>query len=216
MERHVVSLDLSTKTGWAHFHLKDGEIQHLKFDTIFPKKTVKDFGKYPFNYIDFAYHIASSVVFNVSLIAVNHPDIEIVVEETCAGKNNYSQKMLEFIHYAVLNGLKLKRFQVSYVRTGIWRGIVGANLNKEEKNLNVKIRKIKKSTGSKLAKIDGKVVGKRTRKHAALRCFKEQFGYELPLSMNDACDAVLVGLAFIRGAPVCDGTLAGGTKNEEE
>jgi hypothetical protein len=215
MERTIVSLDISTKPGWAYFRIKDGEIQHLKFDTIFPKKTVKDYGHYPFNYVNYVHDVAISVVTEVSLIQVNHPEVEVVIEETTKGKNNYSQKMLEFLHYSVLVGLQTKHIPVVYVRTGIWRGKVGANLTVEEKRLNAKIRRIKKKTGKRLAKIDGKVAGLVTKKHAALRCFKEHFGYELPLNMNDACDAVLVGLAYIKGVPVCDGTLTGGLKDEE-
>jgi hypothetical protein len=55
------------------------------------------------------------------------------------------------------------------------------------------------------------VVGKRTKKHYALRAFKQHFGIELPRKMEDACDAALVGLAYAKGAPICDGTVNGGT-----
>jgi hypothetical protein len=215
MERTIVALDLSTKPGWARFLVKDGEVQKLQFDTIFPKKEIKDYGHYPFNYVDFARELASHLVSDINLIHINHPEVEVVIEETTAGKNNYSQKILEFIHYAVLTGLQFKKIPAFYIRTGTWRAKVGANLNDEEKKLNAKIRRIKNKTGEKLAKIDGKVVGKRTKKHASLRCFKEHFGYELPLNMNDACEAVLIGLAYIKGAPVCDGTTEGGTRESE-
>lgn len=215
MERTIVSLDLSTKPGWARFHLKEGEIQTMQFDTIFPKKLIKDYGHYPFNYLDFARELGSKLVYDISLIHINHPEVEVVIEETTTSKNNYSQKILEFIHYAVLTGLQAHKIPVVYVRTGVWRGITGANLNADEKKLNAQIYRIKKKTGDKLAKIDGKVVGRRTRKHAALRCFKNLFGYELPLSMNDACEAVLIGYAFIKGAPVCDGTISGGTYGKD-
>lgn len=215
MERTIVSLDLSTKTGLARFQVTDGEIKKLQFETLFPKKEIKEFGKYPFNYIDFAKELGSKISSQIHLIAINHPEIEVVIEETTRSKNNYSQKILEFIHYAVLTGLQSHNIPVFYVRTGTWRGMVGANLNPDEKKLNSKIYRIKRSTGEKLAKIDGKVVGKRTKKHAALRCFEEHFGYELPLSMNDACEAVLIGLAYIRGASVCDGTLDGGHRGSK-
>lgn len=215
MERTIVSLDLSTKPGWARFHVKDGEVQKMQFDTVFPKKEIKQYGRYPFNYIDFARDVGNHLVNDIYLIHINHPEVEVVIEETTTSKNNYSQKILEFIHYAVLTGLQARKIPVFYIRTGTWRGAVGANLNAEEKKLNQKIYRVKKQTGSKLAKIDGKVVGKRTRKHASLRCFKEHFGYELPLNMNDACEAVLIGMAYIKGAPVCDGTTDGGTRKTE-
>lgn len=205
------ALDLSTKPGWAVFHMKDGKVDHFKFDTIFPDKNVSDFGEYPFNFVRWADYISGKVILLLSLSFSMHPDLEVIIEETNAGKNPYSQKILEFIHYGVIKGCREHKIPIKYIRTGVWRKIVGANMNAEEKNLNARIRRIKKSTGKKLAKIEGKVVGKRTRKHAALRCFKEHFGYDLPLKMEDACEAVLIGLAYTQGASICDGTVMGGT-----
>lgn len=180
-------------------------------ETFFPKKSVNDFGSYPINYVHFAYYIADEVIFQSGLMKLNHPKIRVVIEETCAGRNNYSQKMLEFIHLEVIRGLNQKEIPMYYIRTGVWRKKVGANLNAQEKLFNKNIAAIKRKTKSKLAKINGKVVGKLTRKHAALRCFKEHFGYEMPLKLNDAAEAALIGLAFIKGVSLCDGKLMGGT-----
>jgi hypothetical protein len=203
----VIALDLSTKPGIACF--QDGALKRC--DTIFPKKCLNDFGKYPINFMHYADYVAEEVVHQVGMYRFNHDDLVVVIEETCAGRNNYSQKILEFIHHNVIYGLNIKEIPMIYIRTGVWRKAVGANLTKEEKAFNRKIAEIKRKTKQKLAKIDGKVVGKFTRKHAALRCFKDHFGETKQLKDNDAVEAALLGLAYLKDVPVCDGTIRGGT-----
>ncbi len=201
----ILALDISTKPGWAFF--VDGELN--SYGTIFAEKHTPDFGEYPWNYLGLAEHVAREVYSKVTEFGPEH----VVIEESTAGKLNYSQKILEFLHYCILKSLQ-GLVPVSYVRDGVWKRIVGAVQNNEEKKLNARIRKIKKETGSKLAKIDGKVVGKRTRKHYAIRAFSEHFGIQLRRMDEDACDAALLGLAFIKGAPVCNGRPDGGTSKK--
>lgn len=203
----ILALDLSSKPGIAFF--LDGKLKRC--ETIFLNHRAADFGAYPFSYVKYAELIADKIIIVADLLYTNHPDMEVVIEETTAGRNNYSQKLLEFVHFCVLKELRELKVPISYVRTGVWRKAVGGNLNPDEKKLNVKVRAIKKQTNKKLAKIDGKVVGKVTRKHSSLRCFKEHFGIEKQLKDNDAVEAALLGLAFLMGVPVCDGTTKGGT-----
>lgn len=207
---NLIALDLSTKPGWACF--ENGALKD--YGTLFPnaKKDDPIYGKYPFNYFKFADEVVGKVfeiidTYHGGKCGFHH----VVVEETTTSKNNYSQKILEFIHCLFIDGLRGRGVDVSYVRTGVWRNIVGAQQTNEERNWNAKIARIKKKTGKKLAKIDGKVVRKLDRKDYALRSFKEHFGKELPREMEDACEAALIGLAFLRGCPVCDGTTDGGT-----
>ena len=54
------------------------------------------------------------------------------------------------------------------------------------------------------------MVGKKGRKHVAIRRVAELFGIELLRKEEDAADALLLGLAYIKGAPRCDGTVHGG------
>lgn len=212
----VIALDVSTKTGWAIFH--DG--QPISWGTVFPDKTVKDFGQYPQNYVLLAEYLVEQVMSKLfgddgdhSLL--RNPPFEVVIEETNAGRQNYSQKMLEFLHFVLIKRLAALGVTPKYIRSGEWRGATESKMTKEEKSLNAKIGRIKKKTGKKLAKIDGKVVGKKGKKHVAIRRVGEIFGIELKRKDEDAADALLLGLGYINGAPACDGTTKGGkSKNK--
>jgi len=208
----VLALDVSSKTGWALF---DEQGKPVKWGTLFPDKAVTEFGKYPFNYVYHAYYTADRIVEEI-VLPNGYPMLDIVIEETNASKQNYSQKMLEYIHYALIERLgKMGAMKVVYLRTGEWRKHVGAKMSKEEKALNSKIARIKKKTGKKLAKIDGKVVGKKGRKHVAIRRVEEIFGIEMQRKEEDAADALLLGLGYLKGAPACDGTTNGGKSKKD-
>jgi hypothetical protein len=197
-----VALDISTKTGFAIFSDKS----LINYGTIFQEKSPLQFGPYPIGFVLFAEKVSQDVL---SLVQGSGAK-EVVIEETNASRQNYSQKILEFIHFAVVKALHSNDIKINYVRTGVWRQITDSNQSSEEKKLNAKISRIKKKTGKKIAKIDGKVVGKKTRKHSSLRSFASHFGIELKRKEEDAAEAALLGLAFIRNAPVCDGTIKGG------
>lgn len=206
----VLALDISTKTGWAVFE----ESKPVSWGTLLPDKGIKDFGKYPFNYVYFAHYLADRI--EEFLVRANgYPNLEIVIEETNTSRQNYSQKILEYIHFSLINRLgKMGAVHVYYIRTGEWRKATETRLSKEEKSLNAKIARIKKKTGKKLAKIDGKVVGRKGRKHVALRVVRETFGIELKRKDEDAADALLLGQAYLKGSPVCDGSTHGGKSNK--
>lgn len=213
----ILGLDISSKPGWATLKTVAGEAVLLSHGTLFMGLKPEDFGSYPLNYLNMADYVAQRILSLVRQVEAEHGvQAEIVIEETTASKNNYSQKTLEFIHAATLKHLRdLGRVPV-YIRTGTWRNVVGANQNAEEKKLNSKISRIKAKTGSKLAKIDGKVVGRITRKHTAIRAFYEHFGIQLRRKDEDAADAGMVALAYVKGAPLCDGTVYGGTLKKEQ
>ncbi len=199
----ILALDIATKVGWAVFDNK----ALTNFDTLFSDRKASDFGEYPRNYILWAEYIADRIM---ELVSKFDPSV-VVIEETNASRQNYSQKILEHVHFAVNKRLmEYPNIQVKYIRTGVWRKLTGSVQTKEEKALNAKIARIKKKTGDKIAKIDGKRVGKFTRKHSALRCFEDHFGIKLPKKLDDAAEAALLGLSYIKGAPTCDGTLMGG------
>ena len=209
----VIALDISSKTGYAIFD--DGK--PVAWGTIFPDKTPKDFGEYPFNYPEWAAYTIGRL-FNEVITKYHNDDTCLVVEETNgSSKNNYSQKQLEFLHNHLLQALWADGIKkVFYVRTGEWRKAVNARLSKEEKSLNSKISRIKKKTGKKLAKIDGKVVGRKGRKHVSIRVVGELLGIELQRKDEDTADALLLGLGYLRGAPVADGTTTGGKSSNEK
>lgn len=211
---NVLALDVSTKTGWALF--EDGKPK--SWGTLFPDKTVKDFGQYPINFVRLCQYLANRLIQDIVIPVIQSygvTQVEVVIEETNSSKQNYSQKILEFLHFCIIESLYDLGLNPKYIRTGEWRKYTDSKMSKEEKALNAKIAKIKRQTGKKLAKIDGKVVGKKGRKHVALRRTEELLGIELMRKDEDAADALLLGLGYIRGAPCCDGTISGGKSKKE-
>lgn len=122
----ILAFDLSTKTGWALFENEKlmcyGQLKSLvrgdecSFD-------------YPKNYIEMATVMANEVK---KKIESNKPDW-IVTEETNKGKNRYSQKQLEFIHFAVNNAVNERFF---YIDTSDWRTTLGITLDKGQRKDN--------------------------------------------------------------------------------
>jgi hypothetical protein len=211
----VLALDISTKTGWAIF--EDGK--PVSWGTLFPDKELKDFGSYPASYVKWARHLTNRLCSEIVYpfrSANAQEEFAVVIEETNASRQNYSQKILEYLHFCICEYFDKCEIVPIYVRTGEWRRATESKMSKEEKALNAKIARIKKKTGKKLAKIDGKVVGKKGRKHVALRVVHEIFGIELKRKEEDAADALLLGLGYLRGAPHCDGSVNGGKIKKEK
>lgn len=229
----VVALDLSEKPGFAVYH--DGKL--IRSGTIFNEWKKADLGPYPFNYLEAAYRVVNSIAQEVLLDQVDlKPDtLDIVCEETTASQNNYSQKSIEFIHFRLAEFVRrIKNVQIHYIRTGIWRGKVGAVQTKEERNYNAKISRQKKKKKEAFRKenpgvekvpsfrakldVDGsgkaKVVRRLDEKDYALRVVRERFGLELTYEQNDEADAICLGLAFIEGCDLCDGTTFGSIKQQ--
>jgi hypothetical protein len=231
----VVALDLSEKPGFAVF--QDGKL--IRSGTLFNEWKKSEMGPYPFNYLEAAYRVVEAIRDKILLeVMSSHPEkIDVVCEETTASQNNYSQKSIEFIHFRLAEYVyRIKGIEIHYVRTGIWRGKVGAVQTKEERNYNAKISRQKKKKKEAFLKenpgadkvpsfrakldVDGsgkaKVVRRLDEKDYALRVVKERFGLELDYEQNDEADAICLGLAFIEGCPTCDGTVTGGLNSKKE
>lgn len=208
---NILSLDLSTQTGYAMF--KDDSL--VKYGTVGTKFDHRELGEYPFSYLEWADKVVEAI--SLEMASIGYAPDKVVIEETTGSNNNYSQKILEFIHMNVLRWLRRANVKkVYYIRTGVWRSIVGARQNPDERKLNAKIKRIKQKSGKKLAKIDGKVVGKKDRKDYAIRAAKDIFGIDFKKKDNNTVDAILVGWAFIKGGSVCDGTVNGGNLSSKE
>ena len=121
----VLAFDLSTKTGWALF-----EHEKLLCYGQLNSKVIGDMTSpnYPKNYIEMATKMAFEVKNKITTSRPNH----IVTEETNKGKNRYSQKQLEFIHFAVnhVNG------KIHYIDTSDWRTTLGITLDKDQRKDN--------------------------------------------------------------------------------
>lgn len=195
INERVLSLDISTKTGWSL--LLSGDILVLeafgKIDAI-----TEPIGRYPETYIDWAYLCYNKIV---DLIDSLHPDV-LVIEETCAGsKSVYSQKILEYIHFLVAKLIKETNIKAVYLLTGAWRSEVGAKMTKEESKHNKMVKLYKETHGTKLAyDVNGKRIGKLTKKHINIRRANEVFGAFLrtPLRKKDedTADSLMLGYCY--------------------
>lgn len=196
MPERVLSLDISTKTGWAVIVSSDVDYCLEAYGQI--KQVEMPDSIYPVSYVDWAYTCFGHIV---SLIDEHHPDF-LVIEETSGGsKSAHSQKILEFIHFLVARLIKETGISSMYLMTEEWRRVVGCLMTKEESKKNKLRSKIKKETGAKLARDEnGKIIGKITRKHVNVRRANEIFGQFLstPLKKKDedTADALLLAYCY--------------------
>ena len=181
----VLSLDLSTSTGWALFE-DDKLIAHGRLEQIH----VKDFNvnahpnkssAYPANIIDAAKKIAALVR---EQLDTHRPD-HVVVENTVKGRNRHTQRILEFIHFTVLEELLSRRLPFTYLDPSEWRKILDIRLSADDKANNKDVKA-------------GKKRGKIGKKHLAVRAANERFGLALKQKDDDVADAILLGLAHIQ------------------
>lgn len=192
----VLSLDISTKTGWALMLSGDKDFTLETYGHI--EKSSEPAGKYPGNYIDWAYQCFGEIV---KLIDEHQPTV-LVIEETASGSQSiYSQKILEYIHFLVAKLIRDTGIQAHYYMTEEWRRIAGCKMTKEESKHNKKVKKSKETTGKRIAYDEnGKRIGKLTRKHINVRRANELFGQFLakPLIQKDedTADALLLAYTF--------------------
>jgi Holliday junction resolvasome RuvABC endonuclease subunit len=192
----VLSLDISTKTGWALLVSSDDSYVLESWGHI--KKTAEPDGKYPGNYVDWAYQCFGELV---NLIDAHAPTV-LVIEETASGsKNIYSQKILEYIHFLLARLIRDTGIAAHYYMTEAWRRVSGCQMSKEESKHNKKVKQYKDKNDTSIAYDEnGKRVGKLTRKHINVRRANELFASYLkePLRMKDedTADALLLAYTF--------------------
>lgn len=200
ISKRILSLDMSSKTGWGLVVSSiDGYV--LEEYGMIPK-TSEPPGKYPANYVDWAYQVFGEIQ---KLIERLKPDI-LVIEETVAGsKQVYSQKILEWIHFLVAKFIKESKIEAVYLLTGTWRSEVGCMMSPEEKKRNKAVREYKKAkekeTGTKPTAaydINGKRIGLVNKKHVNVRRANEVFEKFLkrPLQKKDEDEADAMLLAY--------------------
>lgn len=200
-------MDLSTHAGYAQLEKVGGDkpllIQH---GTIDLGKRPRDFGPYPKSYLLAAQELVQRVYDEV--YAPFLPDV-IVTEETNPGRNRYSQKILEFIHYRFVETFDgLCSYPIVYLDTGTWRSSVGLQMSKEQRKANAKLSREKSKAKEKGAKLDKKALGlggRITKKHLAVALANQLYGLKLKLKDNNAADAILLGIAHCNGASPCTG-----------
>ena len=201
----VLALDLSSKTGWAHFEQNGTERKLVEYGLIQLDRPILDFYKeYPWNY----YRAAGWQGLNINdLVKRIGPEV-IVIEETNRGKNRYTQKFLEFVHCRVLEQPYVNSRRVVYISSGVWRKKLDMSLSAEDRKNNTKLSKAKRYaavTGQKLDKTSIGVKGRIGKKHLAVRYTNATYGLNLKMKDNDIADAICLGTAFLEGAEICDG-----------
>lgn len=199
----VLSLDMSSKTGWA-FMISSPEGVSLEAYGQIPSIPEPQDAPYPASYVNWAYMCFSKIVVLLDTYA---PDI-LVIEETVAGsKSVYSQKILEYIHFLVAKLIRDTGIRVKYFLTGEWRVVVGCLMTKDEKIRNKAVREHKKkleadgaTKKTRARDKDGKAIGEIGKKHVNIRRANEIFGASLAKPLikadEDMADALLLGYAY--------------------
>jgi hypothetical protein len=192
----VLTLDISTKTGWCVTTSSDEGIGLEAYGQI-PKVECPNL-RYPDSFIEWAYVCYLEIE---KLFDFYAPDV-LVIEETAANsKSSHSQKILEFIHFLVAKLIRETGIKCVYLMTGEWRKEASSQMNPSEKKHNKEVAKYKKQNKSKIAyDINGKRVGKITKKHVAIRRANEVFGkyFDKPLRKKDEdlADSLVISLAY--------------------
>lgn len=181
----ILALDLSTSPGWAiiennkliDFGKAKFKIENFNINN-YPNKS----NQYPYNIVDTVNEIAD-YIYNI-YESENLIDY-IVIEGTVRGMNRHTQKVLEFIHLAVLLRFEEVKNKIKYLDPSEWRKIINLRLTDEDK-LHNKLVKRKEAKG------------KISAKHLSVRYVNNYFNKEFKMIDNDTCDAICLGLAFIK------------------
>lgn len=184
IEEKVLSLDVSTKTGWSFAIISDTGIKLIDYGTI-PQIHQPDGISYPSSYVIWASECFDKIL---NLIKSFEPEI-LVIEETSKGsKNAMSQKVLEFEHFLLAQYIQKSGIESVYLMTEQWRREIGCQMTKEEKLRNKEVRTYKKKNKTVIAyDINGKRTGLIGRKHVNIRRVSEIFSGQLkePLKRKD-------------------------------
>ena len=188
MSVRILSLDLSTKSGWAFFErtsLKDSGLIQTTISNFDVNKYPESHPSYPINVYAASERMGESIY---KLILDKQPNY-ICIESTVRGRNRHTQRLLEWINKAVLDHslpyLTEDDKFLLYIDPSKWRNILGIKLSNEDKKHN------------KLVKL-GKARGKITSKHLSVKYVNNKFNKQFKLKDNDICDAICVGDASIK------------------
>ena len=197
MVERVLSLDISTKTGWSLQLSGQGDISLEGYGQFKPISMPEDV-PYPESFVDWANKVFSGIL---DLINKMKPDV-LVIEETASGsKSIYSQKILEYIHFLVASYIKQTKIKAVYIMTEQWRRETGCLMSKEESKKNKQVREYKKKNATNIAyDEEGKRIGLVNRKHVNVRRANEVFGKFLAVPLRkkdeDTADSLMLGYCY--------------------
>ena len=200
----VLSLDVSSKVGWALLDiLSDDSIVRLESGTL-EKTNESDYRhlKYPLSYLEWSANTWQKIESLIHRCQPTHLSIEETTIKV-TGSNNYSQKFLEWIHYHLATFLIANsgKYEYAYYKTDQWRVIVGCNtMTDEDKKKNKMVRDYKKANPKSRFTYDpeGKRISKVTKKDLNIRKANEVFGLNLIKKNEDEADGILLGYAFAK------------------
>lgn len=157
-------------------------------------KITADEGLYRHALVDYNYFItARNIATKIMTLSSEFKPDRIVIEQTNQGRNRNSQKMLEFIHFAVLAVFYAHGYdkQIYYVDTSAWRKTLGLKLTKEQRVHNKSNSETKRKAKVKgLRHAPKKGEGKITWKHLSVEWANRTYNLELKLVQNDEADAI--------------------------
>ncbi len=187
-KKRVLSLDVSTKAGYCALDYDD-TVSPVESELVnsgmlkLPKPS--DFKQlpYPWCYIRAAAAAADELV---EMILSVKPDV-IVVEETNLAKARYTQKLLEFLHYALIHKIGEKftagaiAAPVFYLSSGVWRQTLGLVMAKADKKNNKLLKQAKAAhAAAKASFVPHTTFDKKgrpkTTKPRSLQSFKKELG----------------------------------------
>jgi hypothetical protein len=181
----VLSLDASTKSGWALFVdgtlSESGALTPVKIEDFNVNKDPQKSPKYPYNIVRGAQQITAQVL---ELVRKCGKLDVVVIENTNKGRNRHTQRILEFMHFCILMMLEEVPQKMVYMDTSEWRSLVGLWMSKDDLKNNRDVKAKKKR-------------GKISKKHLAVRMVNDLYGKNLKLKDNDEADAILMGQAFV-------------------
>lgn len=200
----LLALDLSSSTGFAVFDVEDGKEPVLvHFGNVSNDCAAYEYAPHPYGYVKAAQDMADKLL----LVYDKYKPDKVAIEEINVARARFSQKFIDYIHFAVLTTLPLEGITV-YIDTSQWRRTMGVQLSKEDKAQNAKLSKAKRDAKNKGQKLDKKklgIAGKITIKHVAVRRVNELYNLNFTVGDNDAADAILEGAAVLKGAKICNG-----------
>lgn len=197
----ILALDLSTHCGFAVF--EDGKL--VQHGVINLPNGVFAYGKYPIGFVKAAENQIDFVMDK----ALEFDEMPVIVVETINnGKNRFTQQLLNFLHFALVQRMHAHDTEVFYVDSSAWRQAIGLEMTKEQKKANAKLSKAKREAAQSGAKLDKKkigVKGKVTPKHLAIAHVNEVYGLKLKVKDNDAADAICIGEAWLKNVRHSEG-----------
>lgn len=205
----VLALDISTKAGWALLETSEGALPKLISHGIVQKdKTALEYGPYPEGYVTATAVMAQKLK---DLIIAHKPD-RVVIEETNQTKSRYVQKMLEWIHLHLLTYWWNQGNAVwpAYISTGTWKSTLGLKKPPAAKANDALLRQARARVATGVctlneAKKQLGIRGKWNKKMLAVNWVNENYGLKMKLVNNDEAEAICLGVAFTKGALLCDG-----------